>query len=137
MRLKTLENKLRYRIRRSKAKVFLPNDFSDLGGRDQVARALRSLISNDEIIKIGYGLYAKASYSTLLKKSLPAASIPDLAREALDKLGIPTALTIYEKLYNERKSTQVPSGRVIGVKERISRKISYGATDIVYERVAQ
>lgn len=137
MRLKTLESKVRYRISRSKAKVFLPKDFADLGGRDQVARALRSMIIQNEIIKIGYGLYVKTSYSNLFKRTLPIASLPELAKEALEKLGISTAPTYFERQYNERKSTQVPSGRVIGVKDRVSRKISYGPSEIVYERVSR
>lgn len=137
MRLKTLESKVRYRISRSKGRVFLLKDFADLGGRDQVSRALRSMISNDEIIKIGYGLYAKTSYSSLFNKSLPIASLPELAKEALDKLGIRTMPTYFERQYNERKSTQVPSGRVIGVNDRVCRKISYGDSEIVYERISR
>lgn len=135
MRLKTLESRVKYRISRSRDNVFLPSDFVDLGGRDQVGRVLRSLISNGGVVKIGYGIYAKASYSNLFNKTQPVASLPELAREALSKLGIKTAPTYFERLYNERKSTQVPTGRVIGIKDRVSRKIRYGASEIVYERV--
>ncbi len=137
MRLKTLESKVKYRIGRSRDNVFVPKDFADLADRDQVGRVLRSLIQSGEILKIGYGLYAKTSYSKLFNKILPAVSLPQLAREALMKLGVKTAPTYFERLYNERKSTQVPTGRVIGVKERVSRKISYGTFEISYERVPQ
>ncbi|MEO6131880.1 MAG: DUF6088 family protein [Saprospiraceae bacterium] len=137
MRLKTLESKVRYRISRSKDNVFLPKDFADLGQRDQVSRVLRSLIGTGDVLKIGYGLYAKATYSRIFNKTQPVASLPELAREALNKLGVQTGPTYFEKLYNERKSTQVPTGRVIGVKERVSRKIGYGASEIIYERIPQ
>lgn len=135
MRLKSLQDKVRYRIQRSKDTVFLPADFADLGGRDQVGRALRSLIAQGQLIKIGYGLYAKVTFSELFNRPQPIASLPELAREALSKMGVQVVPTYFEQLYNERKSTQVPTGRVIGVRERVSRKISYGTTDIVYERV--
>jgi len=137
MRLKTLESRVKYRISRSRDRVFLPADFADLGGRDQVGRVLRYLIRNGEVVKIGYGLYAKASYSNLFNKTQPITTLPELAKEALTKLGIKTAPTYFEKMYNERKSTQVPTGQVIGIQDRVSRKIRYGTSEIVYERVPQ
>jgi hypothetical protein len=131
MRLKTLEDKVRYRISRSRDNVFVLADFVDLGGRDQVGRALRSLIESGALIKIGYGLYVKAVFSEFSDRFVPAQPLPWLAKEALKKLGIQTASPLFERLYNEGKSTQVPTGRVFGVKDRVSRKISFGTLDIV------
>ena len=45
MALKTLKSKVKYRINRSKAAVFMPKDFFDLSERDQVGRALRELVA--------------------------------------------------------------------------------------------
>lgn len=135
MRLKTLDSKIKYRIARSKDNVFIPEDFSDLSGRDQVGRVLRQLIKEGTLVKIGYGLYAKARYSDLFNKVMPAESLSALAREALEKLGIETVPTTYERLYNEGKSTQVPTGNVVGVKDRVARKISFEGREIIYERV--
>ena len=42
-RLKTLEDRVSYRIARSKQNVFVREDFEDLGGYDQIGRALRLL----------------------------------------------------------------------------------------------
>ena len=39
----TLESRISYRIKRSKSRVFLRKDFSDIGGYDQVGRILRIL----------------------------------------------------------------------------------------------
>lgn len=135
MRLKTLDSKIKYRIARSKDNVFIPEDFSDLSGRDQVGRVLRQLVNEGELVKIGYGLYAKSVYSEFSNRFVPARPLPWLAKEALEKLGVETAPTMYERMYNEGISTQVPTGRVIGVKDRVSRKISFGDSDITYEYV--
>lgn len=135
MRLKTLEQKIRYRIAKSKDNVFILEDFGDLSGRDQVSRTLRNLIADGQLAKIGYGLYAKSRYSDLFNKNMLTKDLPSLAKEGLKKLGVETYPTKYERLYLSGKSTQVPSGSVIGVKERVSRTISYNDWTIQYERV--
>jgi hypothetical protein len=130
----TLESRISYRIKRSKANVFTRQDFADIGGYDQVGRILRQLIRNKQLISLGYGLYALAKVSSISGKIVPVKSIQDLACEALNKLGVKTTPTSAELAYNEGKSTQVPTGRVIGVKSRISRKISYDGTSIAFEK---
>ena len=55
-----------------KSNVSLRGDFIDLGGYDQVGRALRQLAQKGKILKIGYGLYAKARVSPLTGEALPA-----------------------------------------------------------------
>lgn len=136
MRLRTINSRIKYRLSRSKGNVFLTEDFTDLSGRDQVGRALRTLIDQGILVKIGYGLYAKAQFSKIFKKVMPIAAMTELAREALSKLEVETAPTTYERLYHEGKSTQVPTGRVIGVKSRISRKISFNGWEMTYEYVS-
>lgn len=135
MRLTSLYKRIKYRIARSKDNVFVPGDFFDLSGRDQVGRALRMLIKQGRLVKIGYGIYAKSRYSTIFNKVQPVKPIQELAREALEKMGVELAPTFYEVQYNKGNSTQVPTGRVIGVKSRIARKISYEGIEVSYERV--
>ncbi len=135
MRLKSLDKKIKYRIAKSKDNVFVLEDFFDLSGRDQVGRALRQLIKKGELVRIGYGLYAKAAYSEFSNRFVPVRPLSWLAKEAMKKLGVKTAPTKYERMYNEGSSTQVPTGRVIGVRNRVSRKISFEGSDIVYEYV--
>lgn len=135
MRLNTLDKKIKYRIARSKDNVFVLDDFADLSDKDQIGRVLRNLVREEKLIKIGYGLYAKARYSTIFNKVMPIKSIPSLAKEALEKIGIEPAPSTYDRLYNERKSTQVPTGRVIGVKDRVSRKISFDGWKMVFEYI--
>jgi hypothetical protein len=84
---KTIEDKVLNRIIRRKSHVLLRDDFVDLAGYDQVGRALRQLIQKGRIVKIGYGLYAKAKISPLTGETLPMLPLPLLAREAMKHLG--------------------------------------------------
>ncbi|MEW6737361.1 MAG: DUF6088 family protein [Acidobacteriota bacterium] len=129
-----LTYKITSRIARKNCVVFVREDFEDLGGYDQVGRVLRELVRAGKIVKIGYGLYAKARKSTLTGKTVPVAPLPALAKEALERLGVKIAPSSLEKEYNTGKTTQVPTGRLIAVKGRVSRKIGYGGAYVSYER---
>src|SRR6266545_6270135 len=76
----TLRYKISARIARKKDIVFLREDFADLGGYDQVGRILKNLVRAGKIIKIGYGLYAKAKKSSITGEVIPVAPLPTLAR---------------------------------------------------------
>lgn len=136
MALTTLKSKIKYRLSRSKDTVFTPKDFLDLSGRDQVGRVLRDLMSEGVVIRFGYGLYAKADKSPYSGKVVPKKPLPALAEEALNKLGVKVVTSTAKELYNSGKSTQVPTGRVIGVKGRVSRKMGYNGQSVKLEHVA-
>src|ERR1700709_1571208 len=121
----TFEGKVATRIARKKSPVLLREDFDDLGGYDQVGRALLALTKKGKLIKIGYGLYAKAKVSSLTGNTVPVEPLPALARKALDRLGVTSLPSQAEIDYQQGRSTQVPTGRLIGVNKRISRKIGY------------
>src|SRR5215475_13047291 len=129
----TLNYKISARIVRKKDIVFLREDFADLGGYDQVGRILRNLVCDGKIIKIGYGLYAKAKKSSITGGIIPVAPLPTLARVALERLGVEVAPSALERDYNAGNTTQVPTGRMIAIKGRVSRKIAYGGASISYE----
>src|SRR5438132_13502567 len=90
---KTLEGKVSNRISRKRTNVLLREDFTDLGGYDQVGRVLQSLIQKGKLIKIGYGLYAKTRVSSLTGNTVPAEPLPSLAKKALTRLGVDTIPT--------------------------------------------
>lgn len=131
-----LESRMKYRVKRTSSGVFLRGDFLDLSDYDQVGRALADLVRKGILIKLGYGLYARAKVSSLTGKRVPEKSLPSLAVEAMGKLGVKVAPTRAEKDYNAGVSTQVPTGRLVAVKSRISRKIGYDGKYINYERAA-
>jgi hypothetical protein len=129
----TLCDQMATRIRRKKALVFLRADFADLGSYKQVGRVLRAFVEQGKLIKIGYGLYAKAKSSALIGEIVPAAPLPTLAIEALARLGIETAPSRLEQAYQAGQTRQVPTGRLIAVKGRIRRKIGFGGAFIYFE----
>ena len=133
---KKLEDKITYRVKRSTDSVFVRKDFADLGSYHQVGRILRQLVQKKLLIKIGYGLYARATLSVISGKTIPETPLPDLAEVALKKLGVKVVPTKFERLYMDGRSNQVPTGRVIGVQGRITRKIGYNQINVTYEKYA-
>lgn len=135
--LNSLKSRVKYRISRSKEAVFVPKDFFDLSGRGQVGRVLKQLTAEDVLIKFGQGLYAKARRSSLTGRVIPVKPLPDLAEEALrDKLGVEVMTALEVERYNSGLSAQVPTGRVIAVRGRVSRKMSYDGKSIKYQHVS-
>ena len=130
-----LEKTIARRISRRKANVFLRSDFEDLGGYDQVGRALRCLVRKGQLVKVGYGLYTRAQLSPFTGEPAPRVGIKRLAEEALCRLKVETGPTRMEQEYNSGKSTQIPTGRVVGVKKRVRRKIVVGMVKVRFERV--
>lgn len=133
MSLSTLKSKVKYRVSRSKEIVFTPQDFFDLSDRDQIGRALRELIRDGVIIRFGYGLYAKADKSPYSGKVVPKKALPSLAEDALKKLGVVVVQSSAQRDYNSGRTTQVPTGRVIGVKGRIRRKMGFNGQTVKFE----
>jgi hypothetical protein len=135
-KIKTLEDRIAYRIARSQGEVFMRKDFSDIADYDQVGRSLRQLVKKGKIVKIGYGLYAKAGVSPLSNRIVPRRGLRDLATEALNKLKVEVAPSSYDRAYNEGKTSQIPTGRVIGVKGRVVRKIGYDGKYVTFEHIS-
>jgi len=133
----TLEGKIAYRVKRSKTPVFVRDDFKDIGGYDQVGRILRGLVKKDLLISLGYGTYSRSKRSSVSGAVVPERPLPELAKELLKKLGVQVAPSSSERAYNSGKSTQVPTGRVIGVTGRIVRRIGYNGRYVSFEKVAR
>lgn len=133
----TMIYKVSARIARKNNAVFVREDFEDIGGYDQIGRILRQLAANGKLIKIGYGLYAKAKRSSLTGDIVPIAPLPALAKEALERLGVQIAPSRLEQDYNAGRTTQIPTGRMIAVKGRISRKIGYNGAYVSYESASR
>src|SRR5947209_18507992 len=56
------------RIAKRRDDVFLPREFGDLGGEDQVLRVLRGLVREGRLVRLGYGVYGRAVVSQLSGK---------------------------------------------------------------------
>ncbi len=132
-----LEKRIARRIARKKANVFLRRDFEDLGGYDQVGRALRCLTAKGRLVKIGYGLYARTAISPISGRTVVAKPLPSLALEALERLDVQAMPSTFAQANSAGASAQVPTGRVIAVRSRISRKIGYDGKYVSFERLSR
>jgi hypothetical protein len=130
----TLETQLLKRIGRKRGDVFLRADFADLGGYDQVGRVLRELVRQGKLMKVGFGLYSRAIQSPFDEKTrVPPKGLATL-REALQRVGIETLPSRSAQDYNAGRTTQVPTGRVVAVRQRVRRKIGYSGFSLSFER---
>lgn len=133
---RTLRARVETRIARKRSDVFLTREFADLGGEDQVLRALRGLVRDKQLVRLGYGVYARAEPSPISGQPMLAArnGFVDAARQALDKLGVRWEPTEWERAYNEGRSTQVPVNPAVRVKGRFARKLRYRSMELALER---
>src|SRR5699024_10795566 len=124
--MRTMKQSIARSIKRRKAEVFVRSDFESFGGYDQVGRALRQLVQEGILLRIGQGLYAKATRSPLTgAQPEPRVGIQRLGEESMRKLGVDYVTSQAEREYDSRLTTQNPSGRVIGVNKRVRRTIGY------------
>jgi hypothetical protein len=132
--MESLEWRIVKRIDRKRGDVFLRSDFRDLGGYDQIGRVLRVLVRKGRLLKIGQGLYTRAEASPFDGRPAPVKGLRSVAAEALRRLGIQTIPTQLEKAHRAGETTQIPAGRVIGVRKRVRRKIGYDGIYVSFER---
>ncbi len=132
----TLRERVEQRIAERRDEVFLPREFRDLGGEDQVLRVLRGLTRDGRLLRLGYGVYGRAERSRLTGQPMLAAQdgFIGAARQALDKLGVPWEQTEFQRAYNEGRSTQVPVNPALRVKGRVVRRLRYQDTELRLER---
>ena len=129
----SLAGRLEKRIARKRGDVFLRADFDDLGGYDQVGRALRGLVRKGRLMKIGQGLYTRAVTSPFSDTPVPPKGLRTLT-EALQRLGVEPLPSRLQEAYNAGKTTQVPTGRVVAVRGRVRRQIGYDGVYLKFER---
>ena len=135
---KTLKKRVSYRISRMRRDVFMRDDFEDLGGYDQVGRCLRNLVRKGQLVRLGYGIYAKAKPSSITGKPMLAAKggFAAASREALDRLRAVNRQfkgwepSQAEKDYNAGRSTQVPANAPVRIKGRLFRNLSYNGLSL-------
>jgi hypothetical protein len=139
-RPKTLQKRIESRIAWSARKrddvVFFPREFRDLGGEDQVLRALRNLVREKRLVRLGYGVYGRAIISSLTGAPILYSQNGFLgaARQTLTKLGVEWEPSQFERDYNEGRSTQIPINPVVRVRGRFSRRLRDGQQELVLAR---
>lgn len=129
-----IEERLKRSIALRKDDVFLRSEFSDFGSRAQVSRALRHLVANGVLVKLGVGVFAKAKISVLTGKPIPVRPLEVLAPLVLQKLGVKITAGRAAREYNASDSLQLPAGIVFDTgSRRINRKLGFGGRYVVYE----
>ena len=132
---KTLKDKIRDRIKKSKENTFLVKDFIDLSDMNQILRVLRNLIKDNELIRVSKGAYTKTKKSIISDEFIPIDNLRTIAIDILNKQGIKVMQTPEEIAYNTRQTEQVPNGFIVGVNKKISRNISFKNIKIQYETI--
>lgn len=132
----SLQAKIEQRIAERSDDVFLTREFADLGGERQVLRALSKEVEDGGLIRLGYGIYGRATPSRLSGKPILAnpGGFTGAVRIALTKLGVPWEPSAAERAYNEGRSTQIPMNPKLKVKGRFSRRLSYDGKPLMIER---
>jgi hypothetical protein len=133
---KSLRQRMAQHIERSSDSVFLPREFARLGKMDQILRALRQLVSQGHLVRLGYGVYGRAMRSRLSGEPMLYCRNGFLgaAREALTKLEVSWEPSTAERAYNEGRTTQFPVNPVVRVKGRFSRRLRDGKFELQIER---
>ena len=135
-REQTLRQKVTARIAETQEDVFLTREFSDLSGEDQVLRALRELVRDGQLVRLGYGVYGRAVISRLSGQPIlySPSGFTGVTRQALTKLGVKWEPTEAETAYNAGLSTQIPVNPAVRIKGRFSRRLRYRNTELIVER---
>ncbi|HEJ7994531.1 DUF6088 family protein [Serratia proteamaculans] len=128
----TTKNRIQSRLKRSKRYVFTRDDFKDIAGYDQVGRALRELVKEEKLLRVGYGIYTKARRNAITGKIMPSAPGGSAAviTEALKRLNVDFCLTGATGSYNSGKSTQIPASLEIKISPRFKRALVIGKSKI-------
>ncbi|WP_155080126.1 hypothetical protein [Piscirickettsia salmonis] len=124
------------KIKRSRKNVFTTKEFARLASYRQVLRVLKKLTEEEQlIIKLGYGLYAKARKNKITGCPMLAApgGFEEVATEALNRLNVSFEATKLQGEYN-RGSTQIPGRPQVKISGRFSRKIETGNYKLEIER---
>jgi hypothetical protein len=114
--------------------VVLRRDLVRFGSAAQVSRALKQLVADGRLVRIGTGVYAKAKPGPLSGIPMARQPLGALAAETFDRLGISWQLGAAQRRYNERLTTQVPWRTTFDTgRRRISRRLQIGKRVVVYE----
>lgn len=129
----SLKFKVLERISQMPENVVLREDIQDMGSPRQISRCFKDLIEMGELVKIGYGIYAKAYISEYLKRPIIKVSFGQACQEALTKLGVEWERGTAEQEYNAGLSTQVPVRTIVQLKSRFRGHLIYGNRKLIVE----
>lgn len=129
----TFRGKVLKKIQSMRREVILWSDLNELGSSRQVSRALKDLIEDGRLIRIGRGIYAKARSSKYIDVPIIRIGFESACIQALKRLNVKWELSQLIKDYNEGKSQQVPAQLEVCLKTRFRRKLQDGDNQFRFE----
>jgi Family of unknown function (DUF6088) len=137
MKISDLKAEILAEAKRIEFNVFFRSDFTDLGSYSQVGKALSELCKEQKMLRMGKGLYCLAKISRFSGKCVPDGThLPEIAHQALTRLGYELVLSKAQIDLQEKRSTQVPTGRRLAIKgKKTKRKIGHDNIYVSYEYV--
>lgn len=110
------------------------SDFTYLGSQSQISRLLSEFVKEGRLVRLGYGIFAKARVSSISGKAVPREPLEVLAEESFRRLRIDVKPGKAQRDYTSGQSTQVPVQAVFDTgRRRISRKLTLGNRKVRYE----
>ena len=129
----TLE-RLQRSIAARRGEVVLRRDVSGFGSASQVSRSLNQLVADGKLVRIGIGVYAKATPSRFTGRPAPRQVLEVLAVETFARLGIAWQQGRACRRYNAGFTNQVPWRTTFDTgPRRISRRLQVGQCIVEYE----
>jgi hypothetical protein len=138
MKTSDLKSLVLEKIQVSEFNAFFRSDFADLGGTYvQVGTVLRELCKEQKLKRIGHGIYGRTKVITVEpfgEMVILSPGLTQIAPEALTRLGYNVVPSQYLRDYLAGISTQVPTGRRLGIQgKRTKRVISHDGIPVTYE----
>ncbi len=129
----TFREKLLQKIQGMQKEVLIWSDFKKFGSSRQISRALKDLIDDGQLVRIGRGIYAKATSSKYIDEPIITIGFEKSCIEALKRFNVEWELSQLIKDYNAGKSKQVPAQMEVRLKTRFRRKLTYGNRQFRFE----
>lgn len=130
----SIKSRMMRSIALSKGDVVLRADFDHMGSSSQVSRALKAVVFAGKLVRLGYGIYAKAESSVLSGRAIPRQPLESLAWEALQRLNVKVSLGRAQLEYSSGRTTQIPMLTTFHTgRRRISRQLTVGDRSVSYE----
>jgi hypothetical protein len=130
---KSIEYQVAKKLENPSERVILRRDLEGFGSYRQLSRVLNKFIQQKKLVKISFGVYAKAYPSQYIDEPLIIEGFDTVCREALNKLQVKWELGGAEQAYNQGKTQQVPTQNIIRLKSRCRRKIAYATRQLYFE----
>jgi hypothetical protein len=133
---KSITFKVLRRIEALSEDVILRSDIADLAESRQISRALNRLVKSKQLVKLGYGVYAKLTSSEIAQTTYLKEGVLPTMRAALNRLNIRWEPSPEELDYQAGRSTQIPVSPTTKLKDRFRRQLRYRDMEFVCEQTS-